>query len=231
MESRGKMKLDKIAVVGSVVNSKDIDDRNNFQIQLKILLESINERYRDDIAAKFRITLGDEFQGLLHNTSKLMLILDEINLSLFPFKIRLGIGVGGVDTTSSILSDEELDGSAYWNAREALNRLTKDHYYNRSLTYCYFDADDALTLELLNSLLELQDTIRLSWTSNQSDIIEQIIKSCAYESFIQKDLAASLSLSPQRLSNVFAASSFKQYAKSRKIFTDLLRSLTHCIEL
>ncbi|MGB4438298.1 MAG: SatD family protein, partial [Sedimentibacter sp.] len=54
-----------IAIIGDIVNSKKIDNRNDVQIKLKSLLKRIDEKYTDDIASDFMITLGDEFQGLL----------------------------------------------------------------------------------------------------------------------------------------------------------------------
>lgn len=223
--------FDKVAIVGNVVNSKGIEDRNNFQIQLKILLESLNDRFESDLAGKFRITLGDEFQALLHNPAHLMVILDEISLSLAPIKVRFGIGLGELNTTSSILNDEELDGPAYWHAREALNRVSKNNLYGRALTYCLGGKSEDLSLNVLNSIFELQDTLRLSWTDDQANIIEYLIKEYAYGTFVQKDVSKLLTLSQQRISNVLAATSYKQYANSRNVCTELIRSLTHCIYL
>ncbi|MGB4438300.1 MAG: SatD family protein, partial [Sedimentibacter sp.] len=40
-----------IAIIGDIVNSKKIDNRNDVQIKLKSLLKRIDEKYTDDIAS------------------------------------------------------------------------------------------------------------------------------------------------------------------------------------
>ena len=71
-------KVPYIAIIGDIVNSKKLDDRNAVQINLKSLLKRINEKYTEDIASNFMITLGDEFQGLLKCGNNVMNIISEI---------------------------------------------------------------------------------------------------------------------------------------------------------
>lgn len=228
MKNPNKVRLDKIVLIADLVNSKAILDRNQFQIKLKILLESINDRFQVDLLSKFRITRGDEFQAVFHQPDMIFLIIDEINLSLYPNKIRWGIGVGLIDTTSSLLSESELDGPAYAYARKALKKLKKHNYYGKSLQRLECNLESPAVL-MLNSLLQLQDSLRLSWTLDQSKIVEFLIKEFEYQAFVQKDVAANLNLSQQRISNVLAATSYKQYALSRVQSGVLLDSLTRTL--
>ncbi len=52
----------------------------------------------NDIASDFMITLGDEFQGLLTSGFHLVQIIDYIERSLFPIKLRFGVGIGEIHT-------------------------------------------------------------------------------------------------------------------------------------
>lgn len=214
--------FNKLALIADIMNSKEIEDRNDFQIKLKILLESINYRYSEDLAVGFRISKGDELEAVFHSVDCVMEILDEINLSLYPVKIRWGMGLGKIETTSSILREREVDGSMYAYAREALKRVKHKDNYGKSLISFKSSTENSKNESLLNSIFQLQDSIRLSWTFDQSYIIQYLIKEYAYGSFVQKDVAERLDLSQQRISNVFAATSFKQYASSRKLCTQLL---------
>lgn len=222
--------FDKVAIIADVVNSKDIKERNDFQLKLKILLESINDRFESDFASKFRISYGDEFEALLHGADHVLLIIDEINLSLYPIKVRWGIGVGEMATTSSILSYRELDGSSYRNARQALEHVKKHNYYGNSLCRLQTLSKNTMVEDFVNSMFQLQDSIRLSWTFDQSNIVQYLIKDYNYHSFVQKAVAETLDLSQQRISNVLAATSYKQYAQSRKLTTKLLKELVRSIE-
>ncbi len=61
-------------------------------------MDYINTKYHSVIAAKFTITLGDEFQGLLSSPEVLMDIVDYIKVHLHPIKVRFGIGFGDMST-------------------------------------------------------------------------------------------------------------------------------------
>lgn len=54
-----------IAIIGDIRNSRLLADRKEIQIKLGNVLDRINREHAPSISAKFMITLGDEFQGLL----------------------------------------------------------------------------------------------------------------------------------------------------------------------
>ena len=87
---------------------------------MKQVLEEINNKYISDISAKFIITLGDEFQGLLGNGVNTMNIVSEIGRKMYPVKIRFGIGIGA-------------DGPAYYKARDAIEYLKGNEKKNKQL--------------------------------------------------------------------------------------------------
>ncbi|WP_051926192.1 SatD family protein [Carnobacterium jeotgali] len=55
------------AIIGDIKDSRKIADRKEVQEQFHSILQIINEKYAEDIASNFIITLGDSFQGLLKN--------------------------------------------------------------------------------------------------------------------------------------------------------------------
>lgn len=59
------------AVTVDIVESTKIYEETGQPIRPKLLevMSLINERFHDDLAVPFSITLGDEFQGLLRNVS------------------------------------------------------------------------------------------------------------------------------------------------------------------
>ena len=54
-----------VAIIGDIKGSKQISNRSQIQKKLGHVLKDVNETYKADISAKFIITLGDEFKGLL----------------------------------------------------------------------------------------------------------------------------------------------------------------------
>ena len=87
-----------IAIIGDIKESRKINDRNNVQNKLKAVLIKINQKYESAISAKFTITLGDEFQGLLCVGENVIDIIEEIRREMSPVQIRFGIGVGEINT-------------------------------------------------------------------------------------------------------------------------------------
>ena len=65
-----------IAIIGDIVNSKQLKKRGEVQASLKQSLENINELFSEHIVSKMTLTLGDEFQGLLKIGSPICQIID-----------------------------------------------------------------------------------------------------------------------------------------------------------
>ncbi|NMB19048.1 MAG: hypothetical protein GX984_06305 [Erysipelothrix sp.] len=152
-----------IAIIGDIIDSKKIIERKQFQNQFEKLLNKINDRYQDSIQSNFTITLGDEFQGLLIDYKNLLNIIHDINMSMYPIKIRFGIGIGEMST--EIYSDKALgsDGPAYHHARAAINYVHKNEdsnaTYYTSVALCPNDnvQSQLLNLSLTNYSLFLKD--------------------------------------------------------------------------
>ncbi|HPF88778.1 MAG TPA: SatD family protein, partial [Candidatus Limiplasma sp.] len=111
-----------VVIIGDIKGSKKLINRNAVQKQLRELLGAINQTFQATVASDFRITLGDEFQGLLYCGKPVAHILDRIEREMFPVKIRFGIGVGEI-TTDIRSSTTEIDGPAYNLARDMIDML------------------------------------------------------------------------------------------------------------
>ena len=85
-------------IIGDIVDSRKLEGRGKIQKRFKEVLENINVKYSENIRSKFRITLGDEFQGLLMGTENVMQIVNDIEYEMFPVRFRFGIGIGEIDT-------------------------------------------------------------------------------------------------------------------------------------
>lgn len=89
------------------------------------MLTQINQKYKEQIASKFLITLGDEFQGLLLNGSQALTIVEELKRKMYPIEIRFGIGVGEITTKIDREKALGADGPSYYYARNAIEQLKK----------------------------------------------------------------------------------------------------------
>ncbi len=167
-----------IAVIGDIKGSKQSSNRSEIQKQLKSVLTDINIQYGEDVASKFVITLGDEFQGLLEQGSHIMDILTSIELRMYPVEIRFGIGVGKITTEINPEMSLGADGPAYYNAREAITRLKEREKRSKSAISdtIIITEGDVPTELLLNSLLSLLTVIKQGWTDRQLEVIKDYLE-------------------------------------------------------
>ncbi len=163
-----------IVIIGDMIDSKKIIDRKNTQIRLKKVLSEINNKYAKDIASKFTITLGDEFQGLLKSKNNIMNIIFDIEMEMSPISLRFGIGVGEISTEINFEYSSEIDGSSYHRARTMIEKLEiiKNQYSTRQANILLSSQDKNAEIDkLLNSLFSVCTVLKSKWTSRQTEII------------------------------------------------------------
>lgn len=169
-----------VAIIGDIIDSKKIDDRLIVQKDLNIVLDTINEKYKDFLASKFEITLGDEFQGLLKKRENIMNIIADIEMSMYPIRIRFGVGIGEISTDINYQNSSKIDGPAYYYAREMINKLNKMKYkYEGSQSNIMICTGDTNTTfdTLINSILSVCTALKYKWTDRQNEIIKMYIES------------------------------------------------------
>jgi hypothetical protein len=162
------------AIIGDIVDSRKIRNRNEVQRKFKSVLDEINTKYAEDIASKFTITLGDEFQGLLKSKKNILKILWDIEMAMSPYEMRFGIGIGDINTDIDLDRSPTIDGPAYYRARKMVTELDnlKSQYAGRhsNMMIC---SDDNYTEsdELINSVFSLCTALKSKWTQRQKEII------------------------------------------------------------
>ena len=163
-----------IAVIGDIKDSKKIANRSEVQKKLQKVLQTVNDKYSTDIASKFTITLGDEFQGLLFSGGRVLRILSEIERVLYPQEIRFGIGIGKITTDIDPERAVGADGPGYYMARNAIDFL-KDNEKKKLATVADIrleaEGNHAEAVAMLNSILSLMCAIKDSWSGRQREII------------------------------------------------------------
>ncbi len=159
-----------IAIIGDIKNSKKIQLRDKVQNKLNLILSEINEIYSDDISARFLITLGDEFQGLLQNSAHLLDIIRYIQRKMYPVKLRFGIEFGRINT--AIHSDAAIgaDGPAYYTARKIIEQLrAQEKRLKRQAPDIQIGIYEMeiLRLQEINTILSLLTLLENEWSEGQ----------------------------------------------------------------
>lgn len=213
-----------IAVIGDIIKSRKIANRNEIQAKLKKTLQKINQKYNDDIASNFMITIGDEFQGLLKNGKNLIKIISEIEIAMLPIQIRFGIGIGKIDTEINKDMPLGADGPAYHNARQMIEELkSRDKKYetNHSNIMICSQGNHAQTDTLLNTILSLCSAIKSKWTPRQIEIISCYIDSDKNQYKAAENLGIRQSSVNKSLNN----SNFYTYEKAMDTVSSVLSEI------
>lgn len=203
-----------IAIISDLIGSRELADRNKAQQALHSTLEQCNENFKDELAARFTITVGDEFQGLLKPEANPFHILDWIEFHLETLNFRSGIGIGEI--TTDIIEDRALgaDGSAFWNAREAISSVHDHNDYGAVRTRVEGISTDVDSL--VNDLLAATDMIKSGWTTLQRETFRELLDLGIYDArFEQKSIAESLEISDVALYKRLRSSQMKLYLRSR----------------
>lgn len=203
-----------IALIGDIISSKQIENRNEAQEKLVELMNKINDKYKNYICSPFTITVGDEFQALLKVNSPVFQLIDELAASFSPYEIRFGVGKGGILTEINKEQSIGMDGPVFWYAREAINSVHEKKYYGISKVGVILE--DKAQEHLINTLLITGDFIKSKWTKNHFDIFSKFLEEGIYEENFSNTLIAELlGISFSAFSKRLSASGLKIYFKSR----------------
>lgn len=109
-------------------------ERKLIQHYISDVLEVLNEIFREELVREMEFSAGDEVQGLFDSSENAYLYFRMFELFLHPVKLRAGIGVGDWEVRMEGQGSTSQDGTAYHNARYAIE-CTQDGEENEILLY------------------------------------------------------------------------------------------------
>ncbi len=185
-------------ITADIRKSREIADRGDLQETIFNMLQRVNETFARELLVPFSITLGDEWQGVLPSPAASYAIASYFVEQIYPHKIAVGIGEGGIDTGIRQRS-AEMDGEAFHRSRAALTRakeLRSDILYVTTRP-----AHDLI----LNACCNLLQVIREDWTLTQFKKV-RLYKQLGKETAVARELGVSQSDINQALNAAHARS-------------------------
>ena len=216
--------MDYIAIISDIKESKKIEDRNQIQENLSHILKCVNRIYRADISAKFVITLGDEFQGLLRNGSHLFDIVKYIQREMYPVRLRFGVGIGEINTNIFYEAAIGADGPAYYVAREMIECLREqEKKLKRQAPDIQISIYGTEKFEIseINTLLALMKILEDGWSEKQRFTVWDMEKNGGS----QKECAKRMGTTQSTIARRLAGSNYLTYVQARKTVDEALRRL------
>lgn len=200
-----------LALIGDIINSKKISNRNLVQETLRQILQIMNEQYKEDIAANFTITLGDEFQGLLNHGRYGLEILQRIEgrMNAEGVQLRFGIGIGAISTKINPELAIGADGPAYYCARQAIDFLKlQEHRKTKIVTNISLFTECSLgNEELINAQFSLLTIIKQRWTRRQRETVYFALEG----NRSQADIAKQFGIAQSNVQRILISANYYSY--------------------
>ncbi len=209
-----------VAVIGDMVASRAIGERAEVQRRLERALQEVNEVYAADIASRFMITLGDEFQGLLRAGAQTPELIERIERAMYPVRVRFGLGVGAITTEIDAEKPLGADGPAYYGARhaiEALKASERKRMEPRATARIEITGYPDVA-EVVNTLFALNTALKSRWAQRQREVIAAYIE-CGGT---QSEVAQRLGIHQSNVQKALAHASFYTYQKALRALSQLL---------
>ncbi len=230
MHNPGEMNSERhyFALIGDIIDSRHEQDRYDVQKKLQSILSSVNAEHAAHIAADFLITLGDEFQGLLfaEKGADPIFVADRIIDEMFPVRIRIAIGFGGMATQIRREAAIGADGEAFYRARHGMNLLRKAENRGRAYSRILLDAGgtecsecerNARRKELetgVNTVLLLLSALRRERTKRQNEAAAMYVRNAVTNAAqTQTELAKRLGITQSTFNISLSVSNAREYAE------------------
>ncbi len=206
------MEKELYVLLGDVVDSRKLNQREYFQKRLNHACTEINQRYKRDLYADMKIIKGaDEIRCVLKTVENVYNIMDFVWNEIYPQKMRFVLVRGLIDTSLSNRDITQMDGPAFHHASNMMNSLKKSGlFFEMSLGN---DVTDAALKGQVNLII----IIKNSWSSRRREIVRMYEKEGS-----QKDVADKMGISQQAVSKNLKES---MWNKVKLIEKDLKKSM------
>ncbi|MDR6689085.1 hypothetical protein J2Y41_004689 [Arthrobacter sp. 1088] len=150
-----------VALIVDIVNSRKLRDRVGAQESIRSVFEGARKEH--PVLRPLWPTVGDEFQAVFENLGDALLTTALVRLAL-PEDVdcRFGLGRGETTDVDSLAPIAIQDGSAWWNAREAIEVTHRREHKSEPYLRSWFVSNDAREsgiVALVNSFILLRDSL------------------------------------------------------------------------
>jgi hypothetical protein len=212
-------------IIGDMINSKKIPNRQEAQRELQNVLDKMNSKYNEAIASKFTITRGDEFQCLIKEDSIHLIpeIIDRISFQ-FTYPVRFGIALGTIESDLNPNQCIGMFGQAFTLAEMAIEAAKQKKKNDYGLNVVRYDLAYTPYHAPVNALNASSAFIASMWTTGQREILEILLENDIYdEDFSQIELAKLLNKDSGNINRRVKSSGIKIYLRNKKEIGKLLK--------
>ena len=205
-----------IALIADMVRSRDLPrlQRSQAQTGFSEFIAGLNTKYKKAILARFVVTLGDEFQGLLSDANALPDLLWDMHYNFHIRVLRVGVGFGTIDTPIG-KNAINIDGPALHHARDAIEIAKKE----KLLGGVFFGFGETFD-PACNGFARLLQFHRSRLKKQQRKVVGLL-----RQSFKQSAIAEEMGISRQAVSAYAAAAGWESYLEGENGWRALLSQI------
>lgn len=157
-----------IALVGDLIGSREIISRIDFDNTLLEILKIRNE-LNPRILSPYTL-IGDEIQAVYSNADYLFIDCIKILSRIYPERMRFSFGVGNLIKPINPKQAIEMDGPAFYFARDGVNQLKK------SEELFVINGENLLNENFINSTLNYISHSMKKWGENRLRIFSMLLE-------------------------------------------------------
>lgn len=203
--------VQRVVVLGDVIASRDVPDREEFGKRLHATCEEANETASEYVTTPFEVIKGvDEIGGVLRDLTHLYHVVDVLAAGVRPERLRLAAAPGEIDVTGE--SASEMDGPAFHQASSTLAWMESE-----GLLFDVAHGDD-LALGAVASQIHLIQLLKHRWTEHQREIVTGYER---HES--QSAVAEELNISQPAVSRALRRAQYRDLRHAEQRVTAFLR--------
>lgn len=197
-------------ITGDIIGSRELLAKGIKRENFIKAVEEVNEACEDYLLVKFSLMRGDEIQGILKQVDFLPAVVRNLRYNFFPAGLRIGIGIGSISTGIE-KNSWEMDGEAFYRAREALSLCDKN-------AITIVKTGDLFIEEATTALFTLLDALQSKWTRAQWEAVMNYEKYGTY-----KKAAQILKVMPQNVAKRCNAARWQAVVRGEKAIVRLLK--------
>lgn len=214
-----------IVVIGEVRDLKSGNNTNLVQ-QLKEAIMYINTTYQDDIASRFLMTSGHEFQGLFHRGGSLINVIEDLRFKMHPYDLRFGIGIGSLDTEINPDLFIGADGPGLELAKRSLDYVRSVENRNthaQSSIHVGIEGDNEKQALSLNIVFLFLSHIEKKWTATQRNVISYMI----FQKKNQTETASQFGVSQSNIQQILRKGNYYAYREAVGSGNSIFNEIVH----
>jgi len=219
-----------LVIIGDIIKSREITNRKTFQEHFESQFKHKEIFKKNDIVSPFTVTIGDEFQGILGGAGYLFQIINKfeyglnfvltdnqsienMELTRQSYNLRYGFGIGEITTKINKEAAIGMDGPAFYNARESLEKAKKENF-----KYCFKSSPQKD--EVVNNMLQWLGYETRKWSYQKFQIIK-----LHKDGWTQKQIAESLRISQPAVSKALKAAPVRLTTQTENIIEQQINSI------